>query len=402
MIANRDIIMVGLQAWDIEIGSNCKDIAREFSKQNRVLYVNSPLDRMTIWRKRDQPQVRKRMAVLRGAEKDLIQVGDNLWTLYPRTTLESISRLPWNWMFDRLNHINNRRFASQIRSATGRLGFNDYILFNDGNMFRGLHLNELLKPRISVYYYRDNYMAMDFWKVQGRRIQPELMGKSDMVLVNSEYLGKEARKHNPNTWVVGQGFDNLVYNRQNSDPCPEDMLRIPHPVIGYTGAILSLRLDPGIIRHIATARPEWSIVMVGPEDETFRKSDLHSIPNVHFLGLKDPDLIPAYIRQFDVAINPQKLNDVTWGNYPRKIDEYLGMGKPVVASKTEFMSLFTDITSLATSYEEYVTLIERSLRDNTPEEEARREAFAMTHTWENNLAGISEILEARMTEPKQG
>ena len=136
--------------------------------------------------------------------------------------------------------------------------------------------------------------------------------------------------------------------------------------------------------------------MVGPEDETFRKSDLHKIPNVHFLGLKDPDLIPAYIRQFDVAINPQKLNDVTWGNYPRKIDEYLGMGKPVVASKTEFMSLFTDITSLATSYEEYVTLIERALRENTPEEEVRREAFAMTHTWEHNLSGISEIFEKKI------
>ncbi len=396
MIANRDIIMISLQAWDIEIGSNCKDIAREFAKKNRVLYVNTPLDRMTRWRKRDHPQVRKRMDVIRGSEEDLVQVSENLWTLFPRTTLESISRLPWNWMFDRLNLINNRRFAAQIRSAVERLGFRDYILFNDGNMFRGLHLNELLRPGMSVYYYRDNYLAMDFWKVQGRRIQPKLMAKSDLVLVNSDYLGREARKHNPNTWVVGQGFDNLVYNRANTDPCPEDMLRIPHPVIGYTGAILSLRLDPGIIRHIAQAHPEWSIVMVGPEDETFRKSDLHKIPNVHFLGLKDPDLIPAYIRQFDVAINPQKLNDVTWGNYPRKIDEYLGMGKPVVASKTEFMSLFTDITSLATSYEEYVTLIERALRENTPEEEVRREAFAMTHTWEHNLSGISEIFEKKI------
>lgn len=396
MIANRDIIMISLQAWDIEIGSNCKDIAREFAKKNRVLYVNTPLDRMTRWRKRDHPQVRKRMDVIRGSEEDLVQVSENLWTLFPRTTLESISRLPWNWMFDRLNLINNRRFAAQIRSAVERLGFRDYILFNDGNMFRGLHLNELLRPGMSVYYYRDNYLAMDFWKVQGRRIQPKLMAKSDLVLVNSDYLGREARKHNPNTWVVGQDFDNLVYNRANTDPCPEDMLRIPHPVIGYTGAILSLRLDPGIIRHIAQAHPEWSIVMVGPEDETFRKSDLHKIPNVHFLGLKDPDLIPAYIRQFDVAINPQKLNDVTWGNYPRKIDEYLGMGKPVVASKTEFMSLFTDITSLATSYEEYVTLIERALRENTPEEEVRREAFAMTHTWEHNLSGISEIFEKKI------
>ena len=47
MIKNQDIIITGLQAWDVEIGSNCKSIALEFSKNNRVLYVNSPLDRKT-------------------------------------------------------------------------------------------------------------------------------------------------------------------------------------------------------------------------------------------------------------------------------------------------------------------------------------------------------------------
>jgi glycosyltransferase involved in cell wall biosynthesis len=395
---NRDIVVISLQSWDIEIGSNCKDIAMEFAKNNRVLYVNSPLDRMTKIRRRNHPYVKRRMDAITGESDDLVKISDNLWTLYPRTSLESISRMPWDWLFDKLNKVNNRRFARQILSAIDRLGFRDYLLFNDGNMFRGLYLKELIRPKMSVYYYRDNYMAMDFWKVQGLRIQPALMAKSDLVLVNSDYLGKEAMKHNPNTHVVGQGFDNLVYNRQNTDPLPRDMESIPHPVIGYTGALLSLRLDPGIIKHIALQHPEWSIVLVGPEDETFRNSDLHKISNVHFLGLKEPPLIPAYIRQFDVAINPQKLNLVTWGNYPRKIDEYLGMGKPVVATRTEFMSLFAHITYLAGSYEEYVTLIERALRENTLEEEERREAYAMTHTWENNLAGISGILEKRMTE----
>ena len=398
---NRDIVIISLQSWDIEIGSNCKDIAMEFAKNNRVLYVNSPLDRMTKLRKRNHPYVKRRMDAIRGESEDLVKISDNLWTLYPRTSLESISRMPWDWLFDRLNLVNNRRFARQILSAVERLGFKDYLLFNDGNMFRGLYLKELIRPKMSVYYYRDNYMAMDFWKVQGTRIQPALMAKSDLVLVNSDYLGKEARKHNPNTFVVGQGFDNLVYNRQNTDPVPPDMASIPHPVIGYTGALLSLRLDPGIIRHIAHAHPEWSIVLVGPEDETFRNSDLHKIRNVYFTGLKEPPLIPSYIRQFDVAINPQKLNLVTWGNYPRKIDEYLGMGKPVVATRTEFMSLFAHITYLAGSYEDYVTLIEQALRENTPEEEARREAYAMTHTWENNLADISGILENRMNEIQQ-
>ena len=53
MIKGKDIIViVGIQAWDIEIGSNCKNIAVEMSRHNRVLYVNSPLDRITKFKER--------------------------------------------------------------------------------------------------------------------------------------------------------------------------------------------------------------------------------------------------------------------------------------------------------------------------------------------------------------
>ena len=51
IIQGRDIVIVGQQPWDTEIGSNCKNIALEFSKHNRVLYVNSPLDRFTLLEK---------------------------------------------------------------------------------------------------------------------------------------------------------------------------------------------------------------------------------------------------------------------------------------------------------------------------------------------------------------
>jgi len=59
MITNRDIIIVGQQPWDLELGSNCKDIALEFSKHNRVLYVNAPLDRITAIRYKNDLKVKK-------------------------------------------------------------------------------------------------------------------------------------------------------------------------------------------------------------------------------------------------------------------------------------------------------------------------------------------------------
>ena len=51
MVEQRNIVITGIQPWDIEIGSNCKNIAREFAKTHRVLYVNSPIDRVSAWKK---------------------------------------------------------------------------------------------------------------------------------------------------------------------------------------------------------------------------------------------------------------------------------------------------------------------------------------------------------------
>ena len=62
---NKDIIIVGQQAWDTDIGSNCKNIALEMSKHNRVLYVNSPLDRITLYRGKNDPRIQKRTRVIR-------------------------------------------------------------------------------------------------------------------------------------------------------------------------------------------------------------------------------------------------------------------------------------------------------------------------------------------------
>jgi hypothetical protein len=36
----------------------------------------------------------------------------------------------------------------------------------------------------------------------------------------------------------------------------------------------------------------------------------------------------------------QLSNNLTIGNYPRKIDEYLAMGKPIVATSTKTMQMF--------------------------------------------------------------
>ena len=71
MVRNRDIIIVGLQPWDNAIGSNCKNIAIEFAKHNRVLYVNHPLDRITVLKSSSNPQYQKHLDILKNKKDKL-------------------------------------------------------------------------------------------------------------------------------------------------------------------------------------------------------------------------------------------------------------------------------------------------------------------------------------------
>ncbi|MBS7564204.1 glycosyltransferase [Mucilaginibacter sp. Bleaf8] len=394
MITGRDIVIVGQQPWDVEIGSNCKNIAVEFSRHNRVLYVNSPLDRITLLKHKDTPNVQKRLAVIKGKEKGLVQIQDNLWNYYPDEMIESINWIKNDFAYTLLNKLNNKRFASSIQKAVKQLGFDNYILFNDNDMFRSFYLKELLKPAVSIYYSRDFMLAVDYWKLHGSKMEPELISKSDLCVANSTYLANYCRQYNPHSYYVGQGCDlDLFTGYKHNQPHPADIASIKQPTIGYVGALQSIRLDINLIKHIARQRPDWSIVLVGPEDEQFKTSDLHHITNVYFLGPKNPDMLPAYINAFDVCINPQIVNEVTIGNYPRKIDEYLAMGKPVVATRTEAMSAFEEHVYLGLTADDYLQLIQRALTENNDDLQQQRIAFAATHTWENNVISIYDAIE---------
>ncbi|PKP30807.1 MAG: glycosyl transferase family 1 [Bacteroidetes bacterium HGW-Bacteroidetes-16] len=396
MIKNRDIVVVGLAALDSRIGSNVINLAHEFAKNNRVLYVNYPIDRFTMWRDKNDSVVQNRVQRMKSDEPNLVKLEDNFWTLYPATILESISQLPANWLFDILNKINNKRLAKEVNKAIKRLVFTDIIVFNDTDMFRSFYLKENIGAKTYVYYTRDNMIAVDFWKTQGIRIEAALMAKSDLVVANSTYLAELAQRFNPNSFYVGQGCDVSIFDKKLIATPPIDMepiLALKKPIVGYIGVLFNLRLDIEVLEFLAKSRPDYSFVFVGPEDEAFSASELHRQSNVFFLGSKQMEELPAYLNYFDVALNPQKLNEVTIGNYPRKIDEYLAMGKPTVATKTEAMSVFAEYTYLAATKEDYLALVDLALKENSPEKEKAREKFARGHTWEANVNEIYKRIE---------
>ena len=85
---------------------------------------------------------------------------------------------------------------------------------------------------------------------------------------------------------------------------------------------------------------------------------------------------------------------MTIGNYPRKIDEYLAMGKPVVATRTPAMTIFDRFTYLAENREGYVELIEKAISEDCAKLQEERTRFASSHTWENNVGEIYKAINS--------
>ena len=392
LIKGKDFIVFGLQPWDITIGSNCKNIALEISKYNRVLYVNRPLDRISYIKKTDNAQVKNRISSIKKGINILDEVENQLWVFNPRVILESINFLPKGFFYRFFNKRNNKKLGKEILWAKDQLNHKDPILIIDNDFFNGLYLSEFIKPRLFIYYIRDFLLSQKYFVKHGYSAEPLIMQKASAVAANSRYLTNYAAKYNPNSFDIGQGCDVEDFLLPPSE-LPSDVKNIKYPIIGYCGSLTSTRLDLNLIEFIATYNRDWNIVLVGPEDDAFRASKLHQLNNVYFLGPKPPSQLPSYTHAFDVCINPQLVNPMTIGNYPRKVDEYLAAGKPVVATKTEAMEMFAHVVSLCNSKEEYIKKIDDALVDALNEQKiAERKSFAESHTWAASVNHLYKLI----------
>lgn len=388
-----NFVFVSLQRINTDRESTSTSLAKELSKEHRVLYVNPPIDRRTLLSKDRDEYSQRHIHDIKEGKNDLVKVTDNLTVLSPDKVIESINWIPSTFLFSIFNRLNNRTFASCIQAAIAQLGFESFVLINDKDMFRSFYLKEMLKPSLAVYLDRDYTLGFDYWKRHGTSLEPKLMTKSDLVVCNSMDFTRRALKYNKNSFYIGNGADLEVFDDSKVLEKPQELNAYKRPLIGYVGALNSMRIDIALIAAMAIKRSDWDFVFIGGEDDTFRSSVLHEIANVSFIEKKHTNEVPAYVKHFDVCINPQLINEITIGNFPLKIIEYLAMGKPVVATETNTMKeVFSEVTYLAVDAEGYIAAIESALAEDNEEKRASRIIFAKRYSWRS----VSEILLANI------
>lgn len=401
IIHNRDFVLFGLQPWDIEIGSNFKNMALELAKNNRVVYVNYPADRISTIRKSGENRIKNRLETIKTGKNELNEVAENLFVLNPRIIVESINWIPFTGLYNRLNYHNNVLLANEINKTVTKLGLRDPYLMIDNDFLRGFYLPDLIKHDLFIFYIRDFLLSQPYFKKHGMLLEKKMIEKSDITICNSAYLASYAKQYNSHSYDIGQGceVESFFPTENTGISVLEDLKGI---VVGYCGALLSSRLDIDLIATVANQNPEFHFVLVGPEDETFKNSILHQIKNIHFTGSKPFEELPTYVHRFDVCINPQLINEMTLGNYPRKIDEYLAAGKPVVATETPAMEPFRAYTYLSKNAKEFTDKLKEAISEaNNHQLKEDRIKFASSHTWKASVGKVYQLINELSLNDKQ-
>jgi glycosyltransferase involved in cell wall biosynthesis len=225
--------------------------------------------------------------------------------------------------------------------------------------------------------------------------EQRLLTQCQTVFVTSQSLKEKCGPFNDNTHYFPNVAD-VDHFGQALQPgsVPDDLAAIPSPRIAYVGALSDFKVDFELIHDVASARPDWSWVLIGEEREGQHSpwvGKLHSLPNVHFLGNKPYQQLPDYLRGIDVGTLPTLLNDYTRSMFPMKYFEYLAAGVPVVSTPLEFTKTCHSGLELAETSKDFRLGIQAQLNYGRIDSESAN-AFVGDNTWSARLRKMLNVL----------
>lgn len=371
--------------WHEDPTSN-HHVLRELAKSRRVLWLNSIATRTpSLASGRDLGKIARK---LREFVRGPVNVENDLWVMTPLAL-----PLPHSAAARQANRYVLR---ATIRAMRLRLGIDRFQLWtflpNVGNYVG--RLGEVG----AVYYCVDEWSLFGYLDAaQTAAAERELLAKVDVVFAINSALADLKRASNPRTFVSPHGVDHQLFARalDSGTVVPNELAKLRSPLLGFYGTLRDW-VDFELIAHVARARPQWSIALIG--QQLCDTSVIRGLPNVHLLGQKPHHELPAYCKGFDVGIIPYRIDNRMPFVNPLKLREYLSAGLPVVSTPVPEVEKFPELARIAKTPEQFVAAVEQALRD--PVARQQRSAAMRNETWSARVASIAATVDG-ILEGKQ-
>jgi glycosyltransferase involved in cell wall biosynthesis len=255
-----------------------------------------------------------------------------------------------------------------------------------------------LRAKMTVYDCMDELSMFRGAPPELLDFERDLLQRADVVFTGGQSLYEAKRGRHPNVHAFPSSVDAAHFGRARdaAQPIPEDEQGIPQPRIGYFG-VIDERIDLGLLALLADSHPEWAVVMVGPVVK-IDPAELPKRPNLHYLGGKSYDELPAHLAAWDVAIMPFAENDATRFISPTKTLEYLAAGKAVVSTPIrDVIRPYGDegLVRIGTGQGFVDAVAEALAQKNTPQASERRaaaDAFVARTSWDRTWSQMNTLI----------
>jgi len=258
-------------------------------------------------------------------------------------------------------------------------------------------------PRAVVYDCMDELSAFKGAPATLKQHETELLKKASLVLTGGQSLYEAKRHSHANIHPFPSSVDVAHFGRARRMTIePSDQAMIGRPRLGFFG-VIDERMDLALIDGVASARPDWHIVMLGPVVKIDPVA-LPRRPNIHYLGAKQYQELPGYVGGWDVAMLPFARNDATRFISPTKTPEYMAAGKPVVSTSIRDVVRpygQQGLVRIADQVETFVSACSEAMVEDSVERTARADAFLRQTSWDGTWNRIQSLVERACRTPEK-
>ena len=252
-----------------------------------------------------------------------------------------------------------------------------------------------LDASVTVYDAMDELSKFKFAPPQLLKLEQELIDRADLVFTGGSSLYEAKKDRHDSVHLFPSSVDRVHFAKARAKPFePRDQEDLPRPRLGFYG-VLDERFDTELLGRIAEMRPDWSFVMIGPVVK-ISEDELPKRPNIHYLGPKKYEQLPAYLSGWDVALMPFAMNESTQFISPTKTPGYLAGGKPVVSTPVrDVVRHYGKLqgVGIAATAEEFVEQCERMLAlDREGDWLSEADLLLSATSWSTTQARMSGLI----------
>jgi len=390
-----DILCISSIDWDFIWQGHQEIMSTLAAEGHRVVFLENTGVRAP--KVRDLPRVRQRIRNWWRGTKGFREERPNLFVYSPLVLPFPYSRVA-RW-------VNRFLLMRSLRKWMRATGFYRPIAWTFLPTPLALDLLRELDPQLTIYYCIDDLASSS---LAARKIVPSeqrLFRDADLVFVTSEALRRRAALFSTNVHLFpfGVSFERFDQVRGRNEAAPDDLASLPRPIVGYVGGVHQW-VDQELIAATASQMPEASFAIIGPVQTDV--STLERCPNIKLFGQRPHSELPRYVKSFDVGIVPYRLTDYTANVYPTKLNEYLVMGIPVVATDLAEIRRFNaehgGIVSVAADASGFASAVRAALVPVAAATVDQRVAVAHANSWQSRIAAMKRLIDEGLERRANG